>query len=222
MIKDDGEKTGESGTSTRATSVEPETETAPLLSSHSEEEPKTLRGLDAPITPDPPTEPLDRPTSPDVTLSQHLDGRAIGEDEYGAAVGANPPNASPPSLPCQPEARTSVLEEEEWEVRKIVGKRQAGKGYEYRVRWKDTWLRRSELGNARVEANGADRHVQKRMGDCRFVHKDVPIFLFEVITSTSLACYSKTTFQVVRIPLPSVKLSISLLQSGLGNAKRLL
>jgi len=38
--------------------------------------------------------------------------------------------------------------EEKWEIVRIVDKRRAGKGYEYRVRWKDTWLPRSELGNA--------------------------------------------------------------------------
>jgi len=41
------------------------------------------------------------------------------------------------------------LEEEEWEIGRIFGKRRAGKAYEYRVGWMDTWLPRSELGNAK-------------------------------------------------------------------------
>ncbi len=42
-----------------------------------------------------------------------------------------------------------VFEEVEWEIRKIIGKRRAGKGYEYKVRWKDTWMAKCELANAK-------------------------------------------------------------------------
>ncbi len=149
MVDDDGEKTGESGASTRATSVEPEIGNTPLLSSSRREELKILRDLDTLTAPDPLVEPLDRPTSPDVALPQHSDGRVVYEDENGAAAVASPPGASTPLLRQQSEAGSSVLEEGEWEIRKIVGKRRAGKGYEYRVRWKDIWLPRSELGNAK-------------------------------------------------------------------------
>lgn len=86
-------------------------------------------GLDALTTPDPPVEPLDRPTSPDVALPQHLDGRVVGEDEHGAAAVASPPSARTPLLRQQSEASSSVLEEGEWEIRKIVSKRRAGKSY---------------------------------------------------------------------------------------------
>ncbi len=39
-------------------------------------------------------------------------------------------------------------EEQEWEIIRILGTRLTRKGQEYKVRWEDTWLRRSELGNA--------------------------------------------------------------------------
>lgn len=38
---------------------------------------------------------------------------------------------------------------DEWEVKKIVDKRWVGKGYEHKVRWKESWLPRSELANAK-------------------------------------------------------------------------
>ena len=147
MIEDDGGKTGESAASTRATTAEPEIETAHLPSSPPKEEPKTLGTSDAPVAPDPPVELVDRPTSPDVVPPPHLNNLVVDEDEHGAPAVPSPPSASTP-LSQQSEARTSALEEE-WEIRKIIGKRRVGKGYKYRVRWRDTWLPRNELGNAR-------------------------------------------------------------------------
>lgn len=146
MIDDDG---GESGASTRATSVEPEIGTAHLLSSHPREELKTLGGLDALTTPEPPVEPLDRPTSPDVAPPQHPDRLIVGEQDNGAPAFASPPRVSTPLPLPQSEAAPLVLREGEWEIRKIIGKRRAGKGYEYKVRWRETWLPKSELGNAK-------------------------------------------------------------------------
>jgi hypothetical protein len=139
---------GESGTSTRATSAELETETAHLLSSHSREELKTLGCLDASSIPEPPIEPLDRSASTNVAPPQYLCARVSSEDDHAAAAVASPPSASTPPSPQQSQARTSILEEEEWEIRRIVGKRRAGKGYKYRVRWENTWLPESELRNA--------------------------------------------------------------------------
>ena len=136
MIDDDSGKSDGSGPSTRATSVEPETQPVYLLGSLRKEDLKTLGGLNAPNTPDPPTKPLDRPISPDVAIPQYSDGRVVDKDNSRAAAVASPSSASTPPLPQQPEAGPSVFEEE-WEIRKIVGKRLAGKGYEYRVRWKD-------------------------------------------------------------------------------------
>ncbi len=40
------------------------------------------------------------------------------------------------------------MDEEEWEIVRVVDKRRRGKGYEYQVCWKRTWLRECELGNA--------------------------------------------------------------------------
>lgn len=42
-------------------------------------------------------------------------------------------------------------DEEQWEITAIIGKRRIRKrsrGYEYEVRWKNTWLRRDDLRNA--------------------------------------------------------------------------
>lgn len=132
----------------KAASIKPETGTTYLLSSLRREDLKTLSSLNAPITPDPPTEPLDWPTSPAIALPQHLEGRDVGKDDHGAAAVASPPNAITPPRSLQSPAPSPALEEEQWEIRKIVGKRRVGKGYQYRVRWKDTWLSGSEMGNA--------------------------------------------------------------------------
>ena len=145
MIDEDNEKTGESGASTRAISVEPEIETVRLLSSLRREKLKAFKGLDALTALDPPVEPLDRSYSPNVALPQHSDGGAVAMDEHGAAAVANTPSAS---AFLQSEVGPLVLEKEEWEIAKIVGKRRARKGHEYKVRWKSTWLPRSELWNA--------------------------------------------------------------------------
>ncbi|KAL9607270.1 MAG: hypothetical protein Q9167_007801, partial [Letrouitia subvulpina] len=57
--------------------------------------------------------------------------------------------ASRKALSPRFESRNTAFEEQEWEVAKITGKRRAGKGYEYKVCWKDTWLPKNELENAR-------------------------------------------------------------------------
>ena len=55
----------------------------------------------------------------------------------------------PPPLTKRPQDQGgSALDEEEWEIVRIVGKRRRGKGYEYQVCWKKTWLLERELGNA--------------------------------------------------------------------------
>lgn len=60
-------------------------------------------------------------------------------------MAANPPSASTPE---QFEGGSIVLEAEKWEITMVAGKRRAGKGYEYQVRWKSTRMARSERGNA--------------------------------------------------------------------------
>ncbi|KAM0794164.1 hypothetical protein BDR22DRAFT_827210 [Usnea florida] len=44
--------------------------------------------------------------------------------------------------------RALVSHWEEREIEKIVGMRRTRRGYEYKVRWSDTWLLRSDLGKA--------------------------------------------------------------------------
>ena len=148
MVEDDGGKIGESAASTRATTAEPETESAYLLSSPPKKKPKTVGASDAPAAPDPPLELLARPIPPEVALPPHSDGRVVDEDEHGAPAVPSPRSAATPPLFQQAEAPISALEEE-WEITKIIGKRRTRKGYEYKVRWRNTWLHRSELGNAR-------------------------------------------------------------------------
>ena len=55
--------------------------------------------------------------------------------------------------------RTSVPHRKEWEIERIVGKRRTRRGYEYKVRWQDTWLLRSELGNAQGLVQQFDKEL---------------------------------------------------------------
>ena len=41
-------------------------------------------------------------------------------------------------------------EDEEWEIVRILRKRQIGKSYEYKIQWRNTWLPKSALGNAQA------------------------------------------------------------------------
>jgi len=148
VIEDDGKTISESSASTRASSVESEIGPVHLSRPHLRGQPKMLDCLDAPTIPEPPTESLDRPTSPAIPLPQHLRGRFVRVDRQGAAAVASPPSATTPPLPPPPEARTPAFEEEEWEIKKIVGKIWVGDRYQYKVRWEDTCLSESELGNA--------------------------------------------------------------------------
>ncbi|KAL8698006.1 MAG: hypothetical protein Q9201_006807 [Fulgogasparrea decipioides] len=47
-----------------------------------------------------------------------------------------------------PQSRNTTFGEQGWEIIKIVSKRRVGKGFEYKVRWTDTWLPKSALGKA--------------------------------------------------------------------------
>ena len=47
-----------------------------------------------------------------------------------------------------PGQHVSISHREEWEIEKIVGKRRTQRGYEYKVRWQDTWLPENELEHA--------------------------------------------------------------------------
>jgi len=149
-VEDDKEKTGETGGSTRATSTESEISTAHLQSSHPREQPKT-HGCLCPTTPEPTTSPCDSPVSPSVALSRHPVEQAIRGGDGGAAATVYPPHAitvTPPLPEQHQDQGGSASDEEEWEIVRIVGNRRRGKGYEYKVCWKRTWLRECELGNA--------------------------------------------------------------------------
>ena len=152
-MEDNDEKTGETDASTRTTSVESEIDTKHLQGSHPRKQLKT-HGCLSPSTTGPTTEPttfpFDRPISPSITPSRHRIEQAIHGD-CGAAVTVHPPHAITftPPLPEQPQDQgRSALDKEEWEIVRIVGKRRRGKGYEYKVCWKKTWLLERELGNA--------------------------------------------------------------------------
>ncbi len=44
---------------------------------------------------------------------------------------ANPASVTTPPLSAQSQAQNTALEEQEWEITKIVGKRRVGRGYEF-------------------------------------------------------------------------------------------
>jgi len=139
--------------------------TAHLQSSHSREQPKTP-GCLSPTTTEPTTSPFDSPISPSVALSRHSVEQAIRGGDGGAAATFYPPHAitaTPPLIEQHQDQRGSALNEEEWEIVRIVGKRRRGKDYEYKVCWKRTWLRECELGNAQelLQKFEAERQVQR-------------------------------------------------------------
>ena len=55
------------------------------------------------------------------------------------------------------------IEELEWEIKKILDRRQTMSGTKYKVRWKNTWLPKDELGNARklLREFEARRRIQR-------------------------------------------------------------
>ena len=67
-------------------------------------------------------------------LHQDLDKQIVNEHHYEAAAFQSLRSRSISPLAQQSEARTSIVEEEEWEIRKSVSKRRAGEGCEYRIR----------------------------------------------------------------------------------------
>lgn len=81
------------------------------------------------------SETLDQLYSPDLALSQHQSEAVVCTDDHKAASVAEPLSSTRASLLEQIEARVSTLgQEQEWEIRRMVGSRRAGKRYEYKVR----------------------------------------------------------------------------------------
>ncbi len=136
MLEDD-EKTSEMGGSTRAraTSVESKIGPVTLQSSHYKEQVKT-HGCFSTYTTESTIEPIDRPTSSNTVLPLRPCGQVVSEEDHRAAAVAGPPSAITPPLSQQSQAPNASLEEQEWEITKIIRKRRAGKGYEYMVRWR--------------------------------------------------------------------------------------
>jgi len=153
--------------------VESEIGNAYLQSSHPREQPKTQGCLSLTVTEpttEPTTSPFDRPISPSVALSRDPVERTIcgGDCETTATVHLLSVTAATPPSSEQPQDQGgSALDKEDWEIVKILGKRRIGKYNEYRVRWKSTWLHRSELGNAQrllqeFKAKGRAQQGRKR------------------------------------------------------------
>ncbi len=70
---------------------------------------------------------------------------------------------------------SAEIEKQKWEVTKILDKREIRSRTQYRVRWKSTWLSRSELENAQkllweYETKDRAQHERKRN---RFARKDI-------------------------------------------------
>jgi len=144
VVEDDEEKTGGTGGSTRATSVESEISTIHLQSSHPREQPKTHGCLSPPTTTEPTTEtttepitepttsPIDHPISPSVALPQDRGTQAVHGGDHGATATVDTLGVAAATLPSHEQLQDqggSALDEEEWEIVRIVGKRQRGKGY---------------------------------------------------------------------------------------------
>lgn len=144
MVENDYEKTVKIDDSIRVTSVESKIGIIRLQSFHPRKQSKTHDCLSPPTTKPTPS-PIDRPISSNVALCRDL------ENDGGITPTVYPPHAIilPPSLVERPQNQeASALNEEEWEIVRIVGKRRKGKVYEYKVCWKETWLFERELGNA--------------------------------------------------------------------------
>lgn len=95
-----------------------------------------------PIT-EPTTSPFDRPIALSVALSRDPVKQAIRGGDRGAAVTVCPLYAVTVTVPLPEQPQDlgrSELDGKEWEIVRIVGKRRRGKGNEYKVCWKRTWL----------------------------------------------------------------------------------
>ncbi|KAL8856246.1 MAG: hypothetical protein Q9178_007133 [Gyalolechia marmorata] len=114
VLEDDDGKLGETGGSTRATSVKSEIRTTHPPSLYTETKPKNPRySLNTSTIHDLSIEPIDRPTSPIAALAQHPYERVIGEDHYGGAAAARLLSAITPSFSSKSQAQNTALKEQE-------------------------------------------------------------------------------------------------------------
>ena len=105
----------------------------------------------SPPTTEPTLTPINRPISSSVALCRDRVKQATYRGDCGITTTVYPPHtiSVPPPLAEQHQNEEgSALDEEEWEIVRIVGKRRRGKVYEYKVCWKEIWLLERELGNA--------------------------------------------------------------------------
>ncbi len=178
MVQDDDIKTGDEGTSAEIGSNLSEINTADtqLNIPCSTKEPKTHHCSDPNAT----AEPFDRLCSLSVSPFEDQERRTVHANDHNgrtsATVGFASATATRPFAPEQSQGQggRAEAEEQEWEVIKILDKRETRSGTEYKVRWKSTWLPRSELGSTRrllreYEAESRAQHGRKRG---RPVHKD--------------------------------------------------
>lgn len=134
MLEDNGVIADERGASAKAASVEPEIGPARTLSSHTSEEPKTLDCADVAL--DPPTETIDLPVSLDGAPPPSIH---VGNSSARITMEQTRLQVSPSAItpPVSQQAPNAALEESKWENRRILSKRWAETGCEYKVRWKD-------------------------------------------------------------------------------------
>ena len=110
---------------------------------------------------------------------QNLDTQADGTSPESKGVKAKMRRTTiPPSLAsdtatspftldhAQEHGDEAQVEESEWEIKKILAKRQTTSGMEYKVRWENTWIPKGGLGNAEklreFEAQCRAQHGHKR------------------------------------------------------------
>ena len=166
MVDDDEETTSETDSSTRATSIESQTDNAHPQVSRPKEKPKTQGSVCLTAT-EPTNRPVDDPVFPRIALSRESVERTIHRGDPKATATGHSPHAITiaPLLPEQPQGKgVSAPGEEEWEIIKIVGKRRTRRGYEYNVRWKNTWLHWTEFGNAQELLRNFEAQGRARRG----------------------------------------------------------
>ena len=171
MVQDWDIKTGDEGTTAEIESIMSEIDTADtqLNTPCSTKEPKPHRCSDRNAT----AEPSDCLVSPSITPFEDRERRSVDANVHNRrtlAIVDSTSTTVTTSLATeqyQGPGGPAEIEEQEWEITEILEKRAAGSETEYRVRWKDTCLLRSELGSAqgllkKFKANGRAQHGRKR------------------------------------------------------------
>lgn len=173
---DDEENTDEIGSSTVATSMDPEIDITHFKSFRPKEQPKTYDCWSPSTISKSIISPFDHPNSHSIALFHDQADHTTPEDNRGAAatirLSHNTTITSP--LPERSQVQGSLVSDEEWEIKRIVDKRQSGKGYEYKVCWEETWLPECELENAQEllrefesQMSSTSRRRTGKNGTCR-------------------------------------------------------